>query len=753
MKDLTPGIAPAQEYLRPLEGEPVRRPFIVYDLESKDGDTQESGFTRPFLGGVHVGPNLLPNASSLGHFEKFRDLPELRGEPWDGGGKYQARWLRPGGCIDRLMRWILEWLPDEVEQAGARDEDGQPIGFRKGMIVYAHNGGSFDHLHVLPWLEAHRDQYDFTLIPVASSIQEMRIKRVGDKHPLWYFRDSMKLLPMGLEKACKAMGVAGKMGHSLAMHEDDPRWDAYVRQDCKALFDAMTRHEAIVEEMGGTVGMTTPATSMNIFRRTYLKRKIPRHAHFDECRGVRAPPLGVPAGFEPVDPRSCRGCFHEWVRQAYYGGRTELFGLHGRGLRYFDVNSSYAASLCKPMPVGERYVTRGEIDWRMTEGWVGFAECEVEIPRGCEIPPLPHRHGGKLKFPIGRFRGTWDVSELRLLYHPRVNGRILDVDRVAWIRAEPVTREMILKLFTYRDKSRADWDAGRSEMAKLTQNGFYGKLGQRQERVEIVRAGAIEPGRCFLCAKKVAEDRVMCRSCQGSKPAGHGEAGIEAGWWYRGKLVDPSYVIPHFAAHVTAESRIILFHGMMSALDVGGRVYMCDTDSVITDADIPTSTELGKFKDEYPGKLLDYFAVQPKVYVLAYQDGSIFAGSHLATCKGDARRACSGCAPWKVTMKGFQQDQRTADNVRKLQRDLDCIQRGEEPGKGELIAYDRLEKVRSMARGGFRSPPKLVAVARSFKSPYDKRIVLEDGRTRPVEIFEGVEDVDALLKGYAEAAE
>ena len=746
MKELTPGVAPPQDYLRPLEGDPTSRPFVVYDVESKHADTEEPGFTSPFLAGVHVGPDLLPGASSLGHFEKWRDMEHLNDQPWDG------RWLRPGGCIDLLMRYLLEDLPEEVEQAGARGEDGEVVGF-KGMIVYAHNGGSFDHLHVLPWLEAHVDHYEFKVIPVASSIQEMQVKRRGDKKALWYFRDSMKLLPMGLEKACKAMGVAGKLDHSLAMPKADPRWEAYLRQDCKALYDAMTRHRTIVHELGGNVGMTTPATSMNIFRRAYLKRKIPRHAHLDECLGIQAPPPGVPAGFEPAEPRACRGCFHQWVRQAYYGGRTELFGLHGRGLRYYDVNSSYAASLCKPMPVGERYVTRGEIDWRMTEGWVGFAECEVEIPVGCEIPPLPHRHGGKLKFPVGRFKGTWDVAELKLLYHPRVRGKILDVGRVAWIRAEAVTREMVHKLFEYRDKSRADYDEGRSQMAKLTVNGFYGKLGQRQERMEIVRAGEIEPGVCFLCQKRVREDRALCRSCQGSKPAGVGEAGIEAGWWYRGKLVDPSYVIPQFAAHVTAESRILLFNGCMTALDLGGRVYMTDTDSIITDVDMPTSNVLGAFKDEYPGKLLNYFAIQPKVYVLEFEDGSVFSGSHLPICKGDARRACPGCAPWKVAMKGFQADQHTADNVRKLQRDLERIQRGEQLGDEEMISYSRLEKVRSMARGGFRMPPRMVDVSRSFKSPYDKRVVVQDGsgRTNPVELREMIEaELAAAIAGSVE---
>jgi hypothetical protein len=40
-----------RNYLEAITSKKKRRKFCVYDLDSKSGDTRESGFTRPFLVG------------------------------------------------------------------------------------------------------------------------------------------------------------------------------------------------------------------------------------------------------------------------------------------------------------------------------------------------------------------------------------------------------------------------------------------------------------------------------------------------------------------------------------------------------------------------------------------------------------------------------------------------------------------------------------------------------------------------------
>ena len=225
------------DFLEPLTGAIKRKKFATLDIESKDGDSQKPGFTRPFLVGLHN-----PHDQE---FQCFRDEPHLKARDW------KRRHILPGGCLDKLLSVVLT---------------------RKyhGFLFYAHNGGGFDHLFLLAWLRDHLDEFGFEVIPVQSSIQVIRVWRLpeGPDDPIrerWEFLDSMKLIPMGLDRACKTFGLPGKVDHDLAMHEDDPRWEVYLKQDCVALSTVLALFFDMVEiKLGGEVGMTAPSTSMKL---------------------------------------------------------------------------------------------------------------------------------------------------------------------------------------------------------------------------------------------------------------------------------------------------------------------------------------------------------------------------------------------------------------------------------------------------------------------------------------------------------
>jgi hypothetical protein len=159
----------SQPFLEPITSSVKRKKFAVYDIESKDGASRTvPGFTRPFLVGVY---------DPLRKFyECFRDEEHLRGRAW------QERAILPGGCIDKTMSFLLT----------------HPF---RGYNIYAHNGGSFDHLFMLRWLRMHEEEFCFEVVPVQSSIQCIRVwKRPDDPDDKivdrWTFLDSMKLLPM-----------------------------------------------------------------------------------------------------------------------------------------------------------------------------------------------------------------------------------------------------------------------------------------------------------------------------------------------------------------------------------------------------------------------------------------------------------------------------------------------------------------------------------------------------------------------------
>lgn len=740
----------ANAFLEPIIGEVKRRSFCVFDIESKDGDTQVMGFTRPFLVGFYDaarGPD--------DGYEEYRNESHLQNRSWE------RRHCDPGGCIDKLLTRCLTTQ-------------------YKGYAFYAHNGGSFDFLFLLTWLREHRDEYEFEVVPVQSSIQTIRVWRLPEdpEKPItekWEFLDSFKLMPMSLDKAAKGFKVATKKQHDLGIHEDDPSWSAYLKADCVALDQVLAKFYALVENypkdggLGGEVGMTTPSTSMRLFRRGYLGQegvpgRIDRYAHWDDCKGA--------------EDETCGGCCHAWVRQGYYGGRTELFETYGTDIHYYDINSSYVASMTEEMPIGKRRVevfpepvelgVRTDYDHRWhTQGIAGgFVECTVYVPPECRIPPLPHPdpQTGKLRFPSGQFHGVWSTEELELLSDPAVGGEVRYVRRVTWFEKKAMFARMVMALWVLRDKTLSTFDEALSLLAKLLGNALYGKFGMKHERTSVVFEQDAKYGTCFLCREELEDEpgrdeegnakQALCDDCEGSKPA---SPDAETDVWYQQKRVDAPYIIPHVAAWITSLARVRLWRYLKAAVQGHGprcsgdgcpgcgRLLYCDTDSCLTDVVLPSSSELGALKDEYPGELLTYEGFQAKVYMIerTSYNTDVERRNALLTLAMKAGPMQPIEEP-KVTMKGFPgralpEDEEAralagvAPGVHVPIRNRANLERLK---KGETLRWRRLERVRTLARSSFRAGPQLTKVSKSFQSPYDKRELQPDGTTRSVVLEE-----------------
>lgn len=214
-------------------------------------------------------------------------------------------------------------------------------------------------------------------------------------------------------------------------------------------------------------------------------------------------------------------------------------------------------------------------------------------------------------------------------------------------------------------------------------NSAYGKFGMKTERSKI-----------WLWNDPDLPDDAV--------PASHGPDSVV---WYSKEVVDAPYIMPQVAARVTALSRVKLHRAMMEALRLGGKVYYCDTDSVITDIELPSSTKLGELKDEYPeqsGKLHGVF-VGPKMYLIdsdvPLKDGKEFL---------------------YVKLKGFEK--RTRDTLERLRR-------------GEKLTQRRLEKIGMLARANFERGPKEFMVPRRMQVGGEKRQQHADGTTTPFHLM------------------
>lgn len=652
----------ANDEFTPLTSKVKRRKFLVLDIESKKDDTQEAGFTRPFMVGVYDGVTYTPFFDSV------------------SGGDWQTRHWMPGGCVDRALRFICQKKYE-------------------GYHIYAHNAGRFDYLFFVPWLRFIAPELGLTwnVVPVASSIQVLDIwvqedkqksvssvRRKGGKKRVFRFLDSYKLIPMGLDKAAKTFGLAGKMKHDLHLPEDHKDWPIYNGQDCTELYQVCEKFHHYVENvLLGEVGITTPSTSVKLLRRRYLPKALPR------CVET-----------------------HEFVRSGYCGGRVEPFQCLGEGLRYYDFNSSYPASMLEDMPAGEGGEWEGEPPARYRDKWLGFAQVEIEIPE-LHIPPLPliapkgHEAEGKLIFPRGKLRGVWEYSELQMaLEHGAV---IHKWHKSVWYKPVSLFREFVEDLYKYRDKSRADYDAGLDAIAKLMLNAAYGKFGMKTKRKKIY----------------AWDDPDLPENAEPATPD------PDCVVWYAEEEVDAPYIMPQVAARVTALARCRLYRAMITALNLGGKVYYCDTDSIITDVELPTSTELGALKDEYPeqsGRLYGAF-LGPKLYVLSTDpvrdlyDTSIAKQARVCERHKFEKNVCIHCGVFEIVKaKGFEtRDRKTVELV----------------SKGGTISMQRLEKIGSLARAGFERGPRMLTVPRTLRPDNSgKRILIRDdvGSTKPYDL-------------------
>lgn len=501
-----------QDWLTPLTGEIKHKRFATFDLESKDGESQTvPGFTRVFLAGFYDGES----------FESFRGP--------DSVGLLMRAMLRP-----KYLGWH----------------------------IYAHNGGRFDFLHLLPWLASEGKSLGFTFAAIPSGksggIQILDIWKGKGKRGKWRLLDSIKLIPLALAKACATFNLSGKEDLPLTTHEDSPMWEIYNERDCRALWSVLGRFHTMVEErLGGEVGITTPATAMKTWRRKYLTHKI--HRGEDS---------------------------HEFVFSTYCGGRTEVFQREATNLNYYDINSSYPAVMRAPMPHGVPIWWHGEPPAAFTKdgsGYVGFIEADLELNE--YIPILPVKRDGKLMFPAGRISGRWDWAELS-----RVQDKIVRYGKSVWFESTPLLASMVEDLYPFRDSSLPHYDAGLAYVVKILLNSLYGKFGQSALRRKVLPFSEDLP--------------------KGAVPV-NGTPFSPV--WYVDEEVTAPYIMPQIAAHVTSLARVKLYEHLLAS---GEDLAYCDTDSILTSRTLDTSTKLGDLKNEYPGVKFSGVFLAPKLYML-----------------------------------------------------------------------------------------------------------------------------------------
>lgn len=576
------------------------------------------------------------------------------------------RWFKHVGEFASFL--IEDWF-----ERKSQIEEGNEKGVR--LTIFSHFGGKYDFLFLLDYFLLSSDWQIENMIPRGSGILSFdAVYEISeDEKIIITFSDSSAMLPFGLKRLTESFGVETKKGewdHSKTGPEATPELIEYNKADCIGLYQVIERYFnwPIIKRAGSST--TIAGQAMKVLQTTL---KDPVHS---------LPPK--------ID---------EFVRRAYFGGRTEIFKpvFLGPGkLTCADVNSLYPTVMREPPRVdgvGHGYPTKVKcIAYDYKPGDIGFFDAEVEVP-DMYVPPLgvvwSVDGGQKFIFPTGRFKGRWSTLELE--YAKSVGVKVLRLGRgCLFENGGLIFSDYVNELYKIRENSPRD--SVDNVLSKLLLNSCYGRFGLRLDRTNLViddgrRAGVSE---YCLIGSGDREIRLMSEAKR-----------LEA------------FTNVAVSAWVTSAARVFMHRKYMESPE---SLYYTDTDSIFTTASYPDEKGLGGLKREYDCESACFLL--PKTYIASHVDG---------TEKN------------KVTMKGFS---RGRDGKKLAHFQMEDFLTALE-GDLRLMRVTEAEKMATFKTA--LSKGKILSMLderpKAIQSMYDKRVVEKIGNrrydTRPHRIKDG----------------
>ena len=245
----------------------------------------------------------------------------------------------------------------------------------------------------------------------------------------------------------------------------------------------------------------------------------------------------------------------QFFRKSYYGGRVQLSCIpccsYVRVVVY-DINSSYPAQMRLGVPKG-----RAVSVWEYRKDCPGLYHVIASVPDDLLWPMIPHRNGNKLSFPTGTFE-TW-VTSLEIDYASCLGCAFKILD--GYIFLDGLT-ECFNDFVDVCEGLRTEYKGTPTEIViKLMQNSVYGKFGTKPEGREVM-----------LSFGEVPDDFL---------PIMDEETGdLLPNLYFKNEPRDAEYMMPHYAAWITANARIALDRAIRLA--GAENVLYGDTDSIHT---------------------------------------------------------------------------------------------------------------------------------------------------------------------------
>ncbi len=435
----------------------------------------------------------------------------------------------------------------------------------KKTIWFSHNG-MYDWRYMLPYFMTSCDVELKAFERAPGKIFQLKAFRDGAE--IFSFRDSLAIFPQSLSKFTAMFSDVKKqdigLGEGVVFDIKNSEHVEYALNDAIGLTKAvMGFDDTVYKTYGVHIRGTVPSTS------------------YQACLRSLEP------GFHN---RVCDEA-ERFFREGYYGGMVKLNCFASRpycDVDVYDISSSYPAQMRKGVPKGKPAFTH-----KFMKDKPGFYRCVVTAPKGT-FTYIPHRsQRGEISFPTGTFETVITSIEIE---HAKLFGYRFKILEGYYF---PEGINLCFNAFVDKcEKLRTAHKGTALEMvAKLMQNSLYGKFATRKEgrEVSIVFSDLPQQGKTSV----IDPDTGL----------------IIPFLFYEETERDSEYMLPHYAAWITANARLALAgFCLRTGVDL---VLYTDTDSAHLQCGAKPPSDLigadyGLFKHEKVLEEIKYHA--PKCY-------------------------------------------------------------------------------------------------------------------------------------------
>jgi len=442
--------------------------------------------------------------------------------------------------------------------------------YKEVIYLYGHNAGKYDNLYLLDAIKnirISRCNIEIKNLIVINSNLNYDIKFSNRK--IVKVRDSIQLMPASLDNLLSSYNITTqklKMNYSklYEWHEIEK----YLYNDVVGLHKLLKTFEIDInnilkdKKINIEKFRTIASLSFNILKNRYLDGGLRNYMTKEH---------------------------EDYIRNAYHGGRVEVFKRHGYNLNYYDVNSLYPFVMANyEYPTGKHFFTNNPLAYY--RHLLGVCKVKVYYPYQ-NITMLPHKLD-KLYFSYGIWTDYYTTPEI--IKAESLGVKFKFISGIFWTKRENLFSKFVNDFY----KMKVNSTGSKKQIAKLILNSCYGKFGQKRFTDEIIsEQEAYEKG------FKINEYEKL-------------------GSYYTRKKISYKnrYINPIYAIFITAYARLYMFR-FIEKLGFSNIVYM-DTDSIVTEKTLPdcyiSENEIGKFKLEHSIK--EGIFISNKLYAFMKND-------------------------------------------------------------------------------------------------------------------------------------